>query len=99
MATAPSRYRRGGVSAETYSEEDATTYVKKVRVRIEPLTHKPTAFDRIDLSTSVARASDFGSTTEPIVFGSMSSYHVRRPTSTRRKSTFIINPHHKIARF
>ena len=25
------RIRRGGVSAETYSEEDATNYVKKVR--------------------------------------------------------------------
>lgn len=30
MEAAPSRNRRGGVSAETYSEEDATAYVKKV---------------------------------------------------------------------
>lgn len=36
MATAPSRYRRGGVSAETYSEEDATTYVKKVCITFAP---------------------------------------------------------------
>lgn len=27
----PARSRRGAVSAETYSEEDATNYVKKVR--------------------------------------------------------------------
>lgn len=28
------RSRRGGVSAETYSEEDATSYVKKVYLRL-----------------------------------------------------------------
>ena len=30
--TTTGRIRRGGVSAETYSEEDATNYVKKVRM-------------------------------------------------------------------
>lgn len=30
----PARSRRGAVSAETYSEEDATNYVKKVRVAL-----------------------------------------------------------------
>lgn len=30
LPTITTRTRRGGVSAETYSEEDATNYVKKV---------------------------------------------------------------------
>ena len=29
------RIRRGGVSAETYSEEDATNYVKKVCLSVD----------------------------------------------------------------
>lgn len=33
LPTITTRTRRGGVSAETYSEEDATNYVKKVRGR------------------------------------------------------------------
>lgn len=35
LPTITTRTRRGGVSAETYSEEDATNYVKKVLLQIQ----------------------------------------------------------------
>ena len=40
VPTIAQRTRRGAVSAETYSEEDATTYVKKVGIVYHPTAQR-----------------------------------------------------------